>query len=62
MGVMAVERSENPGVPVLFGGHNLPPLVEIGSTDLQKSGGAGGARDNTSGLGRHCTVQSEKCV
>ena len=26
----AVGRSENPGVPVLFGGHNLPPLVEIG--------------------------------
>ena len=24
----AVGRSENPGVPVLFGGHNLPPLVE----------------------------------
>jgi hypothetical protein len=33
----AVERSENPGVPVLFGGHNLPPLVEIGLTDLQLS-------------------------
>ena len=38
----AVGRSENPGVPVLFGGHNLPPLplVEIGLTDLPKSGGA----------------------
>ena len=23
----AVGRSENPGVPVLFGGHNLPLLV-----------------------------------
>ena len=34
----AVGRSENPGVPVLFGGHNLPPLVEIGLTDLPKSG------------------------
>ena len=33
-------RSENPGVPVLYGGHNLPPLVEIGLTDLLKSGGA----------------------
>ena len=33
----AVGRSENPGVPVLFGGHNLAPLVEIGLTDLQKS-------------------------
>ena len=32
----AVERSENPGVPVLFGRHNLPPLVKIGLTD-QKS-------------------------
>ena len=28
----AVGRSENPGVPVLFGGHNLPSLVEIGLT------------------------------
>ena len=35
----AVGRSENPGVPVLFGGHNLPPQVEIGLTDLPKSGG-----------------------
>ena len=24
----------------LFGGHNLPPLVEIGLTDLPKIGGA----------------------
>ena len=23
-------------MPVLFGGHNLPPLVEIGLTDLPK--------------------------
>ena len=30
--------SENPGVSALFGGHNLPSLVEIGSTDLLKSG------------------------
>ena len=36
----AVGRSENPGVPVLFGGHNLPPLVRIGLTDLPKSGSA----------------------
>ena len=34
----ALGRSENPGVPVLFGGHDLPPLVEIGLTDLPKSG------------------------
>ena len=33
----AVGRSENLGVPVLFGGHNLPHLVEIGLTDLPKS-------------------------
>ena len=25
-----VGRSENPGVPVLFGGHDLPTLVETG--------------------------------
>ena len=38
----AVGRSENAGVPVLFGGHNLTPtpLVDIGLTDLPKSGGA----------------------
>ena len=36
----AVGRSENPGVPVLFGGQNLPPLVEIGLIDLPKTGGA----------------------
>ena len=34
-------ETENPGVPVLFGGHNLPPLVEIGLTDLPKSGTKG---------------------
>ena len=38
--VRAVGRSENPGVPVLYGGHNLPPLVETGLTDLPKFGGA----------------------
>jgi hypothetical protein len=36
----AIGRSENLGVPVLFGGHNLPPLVEIWLTDLIKYGGA----------------------
>jgi hypothetical protein len=36
----AIGRFENPGVPVLFGGHNLLPLVEIGLMDLPKSGGA----------------------
>ena len=34
----AVGRSENPGVPVLFDGHNLPPLVKIGLTEMPKSG------------------------
>ena len=33
----AVGRSEYPGVQVLFGGHNLPRLVEIELTDLKKS-------------------------
>ena len=46
----AVGRSENSGVPVLFGRHNLPPLVEIGLTDRSKIGGAmaipGTPRDN----------------
>ena len=27
-------------MPILFGGHILPPLVEIGLTDLSKFGGA----------------------
>ena len=36
----AVGRSENLELPVSFSGHNLPPaLVEIGLTDLAKSGG-----------------------
>ena len=39
-GCRAVGRSENPGVPVLFGRHNLPPFVEIGLTDLPKFEGA----------------------
>jgi hypothetical protein len=40
-GLLCAEgRSENPGVPLLFGGHNLPLLLEIGLTDLPKSGGA----------------------
>ena len=36
----AVGRSEKPRVPVSYSGQNRPPLVEIGSTDLPKSGGA----------------------
>ena len=34
----AVGGSENTGVPLIFGGHNLPHLVEVGLTDLPKSG------------------------
>jgi hypothetical protein len=54
----AVGRSENPGVPVLFGGHNLPPQVEIGLTDLPKSGGGtpGTHRGDTPGV--HCIGDS----
>ena len=56
----AVRRSENPEVPVLFGGHNLPPLVEIGLTDLPKSGGAMGPpappRDDTPAMQHGSTI------
>ena len=40
--VRAVGRSENPGVPVVMWGHNLPSalLVEIGLTDMPKFEGA----------------------
>ena len=34
----AVGRFENPGVPVSFGGHNRPPLVEIGLLICQNLG------------------------
>ena len=36
----AVARSENLGGHVILGGNNVPPLVEIGLTDLPKGGGA----------------------
>ena len=36
----AVARSENLGGHIVLGGDNVPPLVEIGLTDLPKSGGA----------------------
>ena len=36
----AVARSENPGGLAVLGGDNVPPLVEIGLTDLPKTGGA----------------------
>ena len=38
--VRAVARSENPRGHVLLGGDNVPPLVEIGLTDLPKTVGA----------------------
>ena len=38
----AVARSEYPGGHIVLGGDNVPPLVEIGLTDLSKSGGATG--------------------
>ena len=34
-----VSRSENLGGRVVLGGDNVPPLVEIGLTDLPKTGG-----------------------
>ena len=36
----AVARSEDLGGHIVMGGDNVPPLVEIGLTDLPKSGGA----------------------
>jgi hypothetical protein len=36
----AVARSKNPGRLVVLGGDNVPPLVEIGLTDLTKTVGA----------------------
>ena len=35
----AVARSENPGGLLVLGGDNVSPLVEIGLTDLPKTGG-----------------------
>ena len=35
----AVARSENPKGLVVLGGENVLPLVEIGLTDLPKTGG-----------------------
>ena len=40
MSFRAVARSENLGGHIVLGGDNVPPLVEIGLTDLPKSGGA----------------------
>ena len=45
----AVGRFENPEVPVVMWGYNLPLLVEIGLTDLLTFGGCchGTPRDDT---------------
>ena len=37
---VSVRRPENPRDTLKCGGHNLPPLVEIGLTELSNSGGA----------------------
>ena len=50
----AVARSENPGGHVILGGDNVPPLVEIGLTDLPKSGGARARPAPPLALGLHC--------
>ena len=47
----AVGRSENSGEPVLCGGHNLPPLVVIGLTDLSKYAMAPSAPGTTGQVG-----------
>ena len=36
--------SQGPGGHIVLDGDNVPPLVEIGLTDLSKSGGEGGHR------------------
>ena len=36
----AVARSENPRGLVVLGGENVPHMVDIGLTDLPKTGGA----------------------
>ena len=58
----AVGGSENLEVPVLFGGDNLPPLVEIGLSDLPKSGGAMAppAPPETTPLSRSTTAAAPK--
>ena len=56
----AVGRSEYQELPLSFGGrHNLPLMVEIGSTDLSKSGGAMAplAPPETTGLNQELKVK-----
>ena len=57
-----VGRSEDLGVSVLFGGHNLPPLVEIGLTDLPKSEGAMAPPAPPGTTGLQCTYNVSSVV
>ena len=61
---MHVSRSENLGGQVVLGGDNVPPLVEIGLTDLPKTGG--GVRPRTAtgmdGTLPHCSFENLKPV
>ena len=52
----AIGKSKNLGVSVLYGGHNLPPLVEIGLIDLPKSGGAITPWDDRPGYRNYMSV------
>ena len=56
----AVGRSVNPEGPVLFDGHNLSPLVEIGLTDLPESGCAM-AHPETTGLHSTTPIMAMGC-
>ena len=49
-------------VPILvFGGNNLPHLVEIGLTDLPKSGGATHGTPGTHRDDTPCTIPEVSC-
>ena len=53
----AVAWSENPGGHIVLGGDNVPPLVEIGLTDLPKTGGARAPPAPTL-ASAHCMIHS----
>ena len=53
----AVARSENRGGLVVLGGENVPPLVEIGLTDLPKTGGGGHVPPRPPQLRRACFIE-----
>ena len=52
-------RKSRGAMPLSFGGHNLPPMVEIGSTDLPKSWGA---PPSTTGLRSEQAYFTEKSL